>query len=131
MIRHYILDADNRPRPASLTEWAEWFGGNFEKRRVAQTETRLFWVSTVFLGLDHRFSGDGPPILFETMVFERERQIVKLFGKLRSFREEMECLRYSSWDDAEAGHNATVKRMLKKEADALAQFASAKERHRP
>lgn len=25
-------------------------------------------VSTVFLGLDHQF-GDGPPLLFETMVF--------------------------------------------------------------
>jgi hypothetical protein len=29
-------------------------------------------VSTVFLGLDHSFSEDGPPILWETMVFGGE-----------------------------------------------------------
>lgn len=28
------------------------------------------WVSTVFLAIDHRFMGDGPPILFESMVFD-------------------------------------------------------------
>jgi hypothetical protein len=27
------------------------------------------WVSTVFLGIDHRFGGEGPPLLFETMIF--------------------------------------------------------------
>src|SRR5215471_17514474 len=26
-------------------------------------------VSTVFLGLDHNYSGVGPPIVFETMIF--------------------------------------------------------------
>lgn len=26
-------------------------------------------VSTVFLGLDHQFFSDGPPLLFETLVF--------------------------------------------------------------
>jgi hypothetical protein len=47
--------------------------------RIAQTDittrkgVRLAWVSTVFLGINHRFSayddGDTRPILFETMVF--------------------------------------------------------------
>ena len=27
-------------------------------------------ISTVFLGLDHRFVGQGPPILFESLVFD-------------------------------------------------------------
>jgi len=27
-------------------------------------------VSTVWLGLDHRFRGDGPPLIFETLVFD-------------------------------------------------------------
>lgn len=26
-------------------------------------------VSTIFLGLNHQFWGDGPPVLFETMAF--------------------------------------------------------------
>jgi hypothetical protein len=30
-------------------------------------------ISTVFLGLDHRHFGDGPPLLFETMVFGGSR----------------------------------------------------------
>lgn len=29
----------------------------------------LIRVSTIFLGLDHRFYGRGPPLLFETMTF--------------------------------------------------------------
>src|SRR5580692_3419733 len=39
--------------------------------RIVKQEAVLgiCWVSTVFLGLDHNFFGDGPPILFETMAF--------------------------------------------------------------
>lgn len=48
-------------------------------------------ISTVFLGLDHRFSGDGPPIVFETMVFPGEQSI-----------------RYETWSQAEAGHARVV-----------------------
>jgi len=51
-------------------------------------------VSTVFLHLDHSW-GDGPPVLFETMVFgddtEDERQE-----------------RYFTWDQAMKGHQAIV-----------------------
>lgn len=54
-------------------------------------------VSTVFLGLDHSFRDHGPPILFETLVFN---------GPLR---DEME--RYATWDEADAGHKAMVERV--------------------
>jgi hypothetical protein len=50
----------------------------------------------VFLGLDHRFGGSGPPLLFETMIFG---------GPL-----DEEMWRYSSWDAAEAGHAAAVRK---------------------
>jgi hypothetical protein len=36
-------------------------------RRVKLTEHELFVLSTVFLGLDHRFYGNGTPLVFETM----------------------------------------------------------------
>lgn len=49
-----------------------------------------FWVSTVFLGLDHSY-GKGPPILWETMVFG---------GSMRD--EYME--RYTSEQEALEGH---------------------------
>jgi hypothetical protein len=48
----------------------------------------------VFLGIDHNFFGDGPPILFETMVFG---------GPM-----DQDQRRYSTWDEAEFGHAAIV-----------------------
>lgn len=57
----------------------------------------LILISTVFLGLDHSFSTEGPPILFETMVFN---------GPLHGDMD-----RYETWDAAITGHEATVKRV--------------------
>jgi hypothetical protein len=75
-------------------EWGRFFQS--ADRRVASDEVGSARISTVFLGLDHSF-GDGPPLLFETMVFEGE-----LDG---------ECERYSTWEEAEAGHSAMVERV--------------------
>ena len=83
--------------PCDMDTWARTFGAGDKSRRVAFDEVGDSHVSTVFLGLDHRFSGVGPPILFETMVFG---------GPLN---EEME--RYSTYDEAESGHLAMVERV--------------------
>lgn len=48
-------------------------------------------VSTVFLGCDHNWSGEGPPVLFETMVFG---------GPL-----DEEQVRYCTLAEARAGHS--------------------------
>ena len=56
-----------------------------------------FLVSTVFLGIDHRFIGRGPPLLFETMTFKDEIA--------------QDLKRYSSYDDAETGHKTVVDRI--------------------
>jgi hypothetical protein len=50
-------------------------------------------VSTVFLSLDHNWSG-GEPLLFETMIFG---------GPYDTFME-----RYSTYDQAKAGHERIV-----------------------
>jgi hypothetical protein len=99
---HYILDSERRPTPVDvstmdgLTAWAEMMGRD-ANRTVGYTQiTSEIMVSTIFLGLDHRYSGDGPPLLFETMVFG---------GPLNE-----SMWRYSSWDDAEAGHRAAVRK---------------------
>ena len=93
MSDHYILRG-HEAIPADAMEWAIWF----EKadRRVAHDEIGEAHVSTVFLGLDHNFFG-GPPLIFETMVFG---------GPL-----DQEQDRYSTWDQAEAGHAAMVERV--------------------
>lgn len=69
MTDKYILDG-HTPVPApSLLAWGRWFETAMEDRIVAKTDIGGTRVSTVFLGLDHNWR-DGPPILFETLVFE-------------------------------------------------------------
>ena len=119
MAEFYTLDEDHHLVPATLMEWAAYFE-DFRHRRVAETETELFWVSTVFLGINHRHFGDGPPIVFETMVFERAREVIELWGRLVSVRPDVEGWRYASWDDAVAGHDAAVSRLRKQELDVRA-----------
>lgn len=70
----YILDENGEPQLCEDTiTWAKWY----ESRRdpsntawiVGKTEiAEGIRVSTVFIALDHNW-GDGPPLLFETMVF--------------------------------------------------------------
>ena len=90
----YILDG-HKVKSVELMEWARWF----EKadRRVAKTDVAHVNVSTVFLGVDHRFGDEGPPLIFETMVFG---------GPLDGEQD-----RYSTWDEAEAGHKRMVERV--------------------
>lgn len=95
MSGYYALDKDHNVVPAGLSEFAEMFKSS--DRVVAKTTIYDGCeVSTVFLGLDHRFVGDGPPIVFETLVFGGP------------FAQEMD--RYSTWADAEAGHARMVEK---------------------
>jgi len=66
----YILKGKKIVECADLFEWAEWFEES--KNRIIKQETlnNGLEVSTIFLGLNHNFSGKGKPVLFETMVFE-------------------------------------------------------------
>jgi hypothetical protein len=91
-MKHYILDDDKNIVEADLVTWAKWF--ETADRRVAHDEVNGVKISTVFLGMDHSFNSDGRLILFETMVFD---------GDLDG-----EQLRYSSWDEAVAGHKLMV-----------------------
>lgn len=91
--RHYVLDGKNI-KPVSFGEWAVWFDQS-EHRVVARTHLTPKWrVSTVFLGLDHRY-GEGAPIVFETMIFPETRGI-----NWQS--------RYSTWEEAVAGHEKAL-----------------------
>lgn len=58
-------------------------------RTVAHDTIEGVRVSTIFLGVNQQW-GDGPPLLFETMVFG---------GKLDEAQ-----ARYSTWEEAETGH---------------------------
>ena len=91
MKRYYILDGRD-PVPATQEEWGKMFEC-YTARRVAET---LFgndgFVSTVFVGMNMAIGG-GAPLLFETMIFHDGKD-----GE--------EIARYSTYDEAEAGHIA-------------------------
>lgn len=93
---HYILVDRQAVAVSDVLEWASMFEDR-DKRRVDLSPVGPdAHVSTVFLGLDHAFS--GPPMIFETMSF--------VGG------ESVDCERCSTWDQAVAQHRRIVKRML-------------------
>lgn len=83
-LRHYILNEAGEPVPAPLLQWSKWLVTDlsFKLRRVCRERIGSVQVSTVFLGLDHNHSPNGPPILWETMIFA-DAQNHKLHGMIR------------------------------------------------
>jgi hypothetical protein len=80
-----------------IDDTIEW--GNLrsdeEYSRIGSTVEGDYWVSTVWLGIDHSFLG-GPPIIFETMVFK---------GNADSFDPTDRYMeRYSTLHEAQSGH---------------------------
>lgn len=90
----YILDVDGKTpiRCDDLEQWGKSFANS--NRIVAKTEIGNVRVSTVFLGLDHRCWGKGPPLVFETMIFG---------GEYDSYQE-----RCSTYEQAQAMHAVAV-----------------------
>ena len=103
---HYILDAEGNVQiEPDLLMWARWYeqasrdGSRIVARDVDESDPqRTIKVSTVFLGLDHSFGIDGPPVLWETMVFG---------GALDG-----EMQRYTSRAAALEGHQAMCQRVM-------------------
>jgi hypothetical protein len=52
----------------TLWQWAAIMESR-QDRHVADDMVGMVRVSTVWLGLDHNFSGLGPPLIYETMIF--------------------------------------------------------------
>src|SRR5262245_27781330 len=91
---NYILDDKGNPIPEpNLRKWGEWFDKH--DRVVKQTYFPSPWegkdailVSTIFLAMDHRLSGSGPPILWETMIFRGEHdQYQERYSSLEAARQ--------------------------------------------
>lgn len=95
------------PIPVTLREWSDWFERSATERRVAFDDVAEgVTVSTVFLGMDHQY-GNGPPLLFETMVFG---------GPLDG-----EMGRCSTYDQAEQQHADIVKRATEAQSKGITQ----------
>jgi hypothetical protein len=90
-MKYYGMDG----KPITLDEYAAYMK-DFPLRQVGSTVLPGgVLVSTVLLCLDHSF-GSGPPLIFETMVF----------GPGSSA--DLDCVRYATKEEAEAGHAAMV-----------------------
>jgi hypothetical protein len=94
LLNYVLIGQTPVPEPDLLT-WARTF--EHSDRRVALTSVLdLCEVSTIFLGIDYNFDREGPPILFETMVFW-------------SGERGWECDRCSTWTEAERQHARMIR----------------------
>ena len=90
MSLYYDFDGN----PIGSLEWTRLFE-DLPARQVARTDLDGgVYVSTVWLGLDHRFGGDGPPLIYETMIFGGPH--------------DEWCWRWPNRDAALAGHDQAV-----------------------
>lgn len=102
---YYILDEHGQAVPEpDLLRWASWL----EKadRRVAEDKFDGIRVSTVFRGLDHNHLGQGPPLLYETIIFGPEKHYNEIIQ--RELEEYHEMWRYTTRTKALAGHKNAV-----------------------
>lgn len=89
-----ILFWDRDGQPMSSDEWdARMYDLAYKHVAVTAINDRVH-VSTVWMGIDHNFGDEGPPLIFETMVFGG--------GSDNLTR------RYPTLEAAEAGHEQVV-----------------------
>ncbi len=84
---------DRVGNPISYGEWSELANGD---RRVSKTTGDAYRVSTVYVGLEYGDNDKGRPLIYETMVFPNNS------------RSEVDCRRYATREEAEAGHSELV-----------------------
>lgn len=85
-------------KPVSMEKWVTLFE---HRQQVAKTTLPGgIRVSTVYLGVNHNWDPEGPPLIYETMVFGPDR-----------FRD-IDMARYTTREQAEAGHRTMVYRYV-------------------
>lgn len=118
---YYILDDNHKVRRThKMLEWAKWMEKFGKNRIIKQTLLKnKCWVSTVFLGVDYNWTGKGKPIVFETMVFDKN--VVERFriddGPVReSIGAELYQTRYTSYEKALRGHKQAIRKFAGRKA---------------
>jgi hypothetical protein len=86
---YYTLDECFNPQPIDSPADIDW-----KDRWDKKTKVGRFIVSTIFLVIDHNYTRTGPPLLFETCVFDG--------GKYGTSEV---VARYSSHKEALKGHD--------------------------
>jgi hypothetical protein len=107
MFRNFIRHSDGRIEECvDLMKFAAWFN-KVENQQIARTavpygagDKKAVIVLTRFLGMDHNWSGEGDPVLFETAVFADD-DLGSEFGEFGDDR-------YRTEVSARAGHGRVV-----------------------
>lgn len=94
---HYF---DRRGNPISMREWTSLMEWDQHRYRIVKQE-RLgdYFISTVWIGLDHAF-GTGEPMIFESMVFwegEEREEGDDLDEVMRRYSTEEEAIEGHQW----------------------------------
>ncbi len=108
MTDNYILDHHKPVLQPDGIAWSRWLEDADMTVNFTLLENGMK-VSTVFIGVNSR-KGAGRPLLFETKVFPSTINVDKSKGDYT----EKDVMRYSTWKQAEAGHNKMVKKWSKK-----------------
>jgi hypothetical protein len=82
---------DQEGNPITHDQWLDIYA-KIDERRLGKTQMGRFYISTVWLGLNYRYN-PGPPLIFETMIFDSEKN-----------HSDIGCQRYSTKLEALAGH---------------------------
>ena len=88
----FILDSDKNVVPANMKQWGE-FKQKLDNKIIKQDHAGGYFVSTVFLGIEHGFINDKP-LIFETMIFPGENDFDE---------------RYCTYKEALEGHERVCK----------------------
>lgn len=97
MSNNYYLNDDHSVTPCDINRWSEQYEemSRNNTKHVGNDKIDGKHISTVWLGTNYRY-GEGPPEIFETMVFKD--------GTLS----DIYCERYATWDEAVDGHKRAI-----------------------
>src|SRR5258708_1038560 len=98
MTDYYKLDENNIVQPSSLDEYKTFVHDKppYAHKQGFKTSIDDWWVSTIFMGIDHNFYDTLRPIVFETMVFHKKD--IPLNYQVR----------YTTYSESEEGHAKAV-----------------------
>lgn len=108
---------DRTGKPITMRQWSRVTEGMYgsdprRRRKILRRVKRVgsdyigpYWLSTVWLGMDHGF-GMGPPLIFESMAFGKPEPSEFFEGKHRPGDQFNICERYATERAALRGHLA-------------------------
>lgn len=95
----YILRDKTPVAVSEFSEFLRWMVRNQSACQVARNQVGKSFVSTIFTGSNYNSVAQGPPLVFESMVFGGPMDLM--------------IKRYSTWDQALKGHNDLIKELTR------------------